>query len=94
MAAGSIVVVAKCPIPGKTKTRLIPLLTEDGAARLSKAMLSDVLSSISSYVRVPEGQAERHGLLTETILLSFRNPSRKSTRFFFMHLGTTTDCSR
>jgi glycosyltransferase A (GT-A) superfamily protein (DUF2064 family) len=44
--AGTIVVVAKCPIPGKSKTRLITLLGEDGSAALAKSMLSDVLLTI------------------------------------------------
>jgi glycosyltransferase A (GT-A) superfamily protein (DUF2064 family) len=43
---GTIVVVAKCPIRGKSKTRLIPLLGQDGSVALAKAMLSDVLLSI------------------------------------------------
>lgn len=43
----AIVVVAKCPIAGKSKTRLIPLLGEEGSARLAKAMLSDVLQTLS-----------------------------------------------
>jgi glycosyltransferase A (GT-A) superfamily protein (DUF2064 family) len=43
---GAIVVVAKCPIPGKSKTRLIPLLGPEGSARLARAMLSDVLVSL------------------------------------------------
>jgi glycosyltransferase A (GT-A) superfamily protein (DUF2064 family) len=44
---GCIVVVAKCPLPGTSKTRLAPLLGEDGAAALARAMLSDVLISLS-----------------------------------------------
>jgi glycosyltransferase A (GT-A) superfamily protein (DUF2064 family) len=43
---GSIVVVAKCPIRGQSKTRLIPLLGQDGSVALARAMLSDVLLSI------------------------------------------------
>jgi glycosyltransferase A (GT-A) superfamily protein (DUF2064 family) len=43
---GAIVVVAKCPIPGKSKTRLIPSLGVPGSAKLAKAMLSDVLTTI------------------------------------------------
>lgn len=39
-------VVAKCPIPGLCKTRLIPLLGEVGAAVLAKAMLKDVVMNI------------------------------------------------
>jgi len=39
-------VVAKCPIPGKSKTRLIPLLGEDGTVELARSMLSDVLLTL------------------------------------------------
>ncbi|KAL9184155.1 hypothetical protein ACHAXT_002241 [Thalassiosira profunda] len=46
---GAIVVFAKCPIAGASKTRLAPLLGDDGAAALARAMLSDVLVSISGY---------------------------------------------
>ena len=48
---GCIIVVAKCPIPSKSKTRLIPLLGEEGAASLAKAMLCDVLVNLSRMVR-------------------------------------------
>lgn len=47
---GAIVVVAKCSIQGKTKTRLIPLLGQEGSARFAQALLSDVLQSLSSCV--------------------------------------------
>ena len=47
---GSIVVVAKCPIPGKSKTRLIPLLGEEGSVRLARGMLSDVIKTIDRCV--------------------------------------------
>jgi glycosyltransferase A (GT-A) superfamily protein (DUF2064 family) len=43
---GSIVVVAKCPIPGQSKTRLIPLLGQESSVALAQAMLSDVLLSV------------------------------------------------
>lgn len=46
----AIVVVSKCPIRGKSKTRLIPLLGEEGAATLAKAMLSDVLMTLTHCV--------------------------------------------
>lgn len=49
-APASIVVVAKCPIPGSSKTRLIPSLGADGAARLAEAMLADVLTTVSECV--------------------------------------------
>jgi hypothetical protein len=47
---GAIVVVAKCPIPGKSKTRLAPLLGAEGSAFLAKALLSDVLVTLSECV--------------------------------------------
>jgi glycosyltransferase A (GT-A) superfamily protein (DUF2064 family) len=46
----TIVVIAKCPIPGKSKTRLIPLLGEEGSVTLAKAMLADILSTLSTCV--------------------------------------------
>ena len=46
---GAIVVVAKCPRSGHSKTRLSPLLGTEGAATLAQAMLSDVLVSLSDY---------------------------------------------
>ena len=52
IVGGAIVVVAKCPIPGSCKTRLVPMLGNDGAANLARAMLSDVLSSICGCVSV------------------------------------------
>jgi hypothetical protein len=50
VARGSIVLVAKCPIPGKSKTRLIPLLGPEGSVVLAKAMLSDVLTTLTECV--------------------------------------------
>lgn len=47
---GAIVLVAKCPIPKKSKTRLIPLLGEEGSAQFAEAMLSDVLEALSGCV--------------------------------------------
>jgi glycosyltransferase A (GT-A) superfamily protein (DUF2064 family) len=42
----AICVVAKCPIPGKSKTRLSSGLTDDGCARMARAMLCDVLAGL------------------------------------------------
>jgi len=47
MVKSAIIVVAKCPIPGRSKTRLSKLVGDHGSALLAKAMLSDVLSTIS-----------------------------------------------
>ena len=49
-AGRAIVVVAKCPIPNKSKTRLLPLLGVRGATQLAKAMLCDVLLTLSKCV--------------------------------------------
>ena len=49
---GSIVLVAKCPRPGHSKTRLIPLLGAEGAADFARAMLSDILANLTRLVRV------------------------------------------
>ena len=51
---GAVCVFAKCPIPGRSKTRLTPLLGEDGAASLATAMLSDILVSLTSCDRLKE----------------------------------------
>ena len=50
VVGGAIVVVAKCPRSGHSKTRLAPLLGTEGAAALAQAMLSDVLVSLSDYL--------------------------------------------
>ena len=47
---GAIVIFAKCPISGCSKTRLSTLLSSDGCASFAQAMLSDVLCSISQHV--------------------------------------------
>lgn len=44
---GSIAIFAKCPIAGRSKTRLSNLLGDEGAANLARAMLSDILTTIS-----------------------------------------------
>ncbi len=47
---GAIVIFAKYPISGSSKTRLSPLLGDDGSASLARAMLSDVIEGISFHV--------------------------------------------
>lgn len=51
--AATIVVVAKCPLPGASKTRLVELLGGTGSAALAQALLSDVVTAISHCVSVP-----------------------------------------
>jgi len=43
MSRTRIVIFAKAPVPGKVKTRLIPALGAEGAARLAKCMLDNTL---------------------------------------------------
>lgn len=44
----TVIVFARAPRPGRTKTRLVPALGEAGAARLHAAMLEDVLATVAS----------------------------------------------
>jgi rSAM/selenodomain-associated transferase 1 len=43
----TLIVFAKYPTPGKTKTRLAPLLGAEGAALLAKTMLEDLLERLA-----------------------------------------------
>lgn len=38
-----IIIFAKAPVPGRVKTRLVPALGEEGAARLARRMLRDTI---------------------------------------------------
>ena len=42
--ATRIVIFAKAPVPGRVKTRLIPILGEAGAARLAERLLADTVA--------------------------------------------------
>jgi uncharacterized protein len=46
--AHAVVVMAKAPITGAVKSRLVPPLTEDEAAALNRCFISDVCASIES----------------------------------------------
>ncbi len=41
--ANALVVMAKAPIPGAVKTRLVPFLSPEEAAELARALLVDQL---------------------------------------------------
>ena len=43
LEGAALVVFAKAPLPGRVKTRLVPLLGEQGAARLHARMIEDTL---------------------------------------------------
>ena len=54
-----IVIFAKAPVPGKVKTRLIPVLGEIGAARLANEMLkATVAAALEAKLATPELCAE------------------------------------
>ena len=42
----ALAVIAKEPVPGLAKTRLVPALGEAGAARAASAMLADTLAAV------------------------------------------------
>jgi uncharacterized protein len=46
-AAVSLIVIAKAPLPGFAKTRLIPDLGSDGASRVAEASLADTLWAVA-----------------------------------------------
>ena len=45
---GALIVIAKEPVPGRVKTRLVPPLTDSEAAHLARAALSDTLRVASA----------------------------------------------
>jgi hypothetical protein len=50
-----IVIFAKAPVPGRVKTRLIPALGEEGAARLAARMLQD---TVREAIKVEAAEVE------------------------------------
>jgi rSAM/selenodomain-associated transferase 1 len=72
----ALIVVGKAPVPGRTKTRLVPPLSNEDAARLSSAFLLDTLRTALSlgWERTtlvhPRGQAEAlRGLVDPRVAL-------------------------
>ena len=51
-AKGKILVFARAPIPGQTKTRLIPALGEAGAARLHAELIHRTLANVTALDNV------------------------------------------
>lgn len=65
-----VLVVAKAPEPGRVKTRLVPLLGEQGAAALCRAMLLDTLETSRlevADVGVLYARAEERAALTALV---------------------------
>ena len=58
-ASVSLIVIAKAPLPGFAKTRLIPDLGPDGASRIAEASLADTLWAVA------EAPARRRILVLE-----------------------------
>ena len=93
MVPNAICVVAKCPIPGKSKTRLASTtgLTDEGCATMAKAMLSDVLmtihtsKSLSSVVKVlyhapaDDDGARRMGSILDQLGIPYKRVSDSSS---------------
>ncbi len=53
--ATRIVIFAKAPVPGRVKTRLIPVLGDAGAARLAQHMLADTVAhAFAARLATPE----------------------------------------
>ena len=44
----AVAIFARAIVPGKTKTRLVPLLGPDGAAELHRALVSDALGKVAT----------------------------------------------
>jgi glycosyltransferase A (GT-A) superfamily protein (DUF2064 family) len=59
MTLGCVVVLAKEPVPGRVKTRLVPPLAHADAARLARAALTDTLETLA------DAPAEHHLLALE-----------------------------
>ena len=51
-AKGAIMVFARAPVPGKTKTRLIPALGAEGAAHLHACLIDRTLSKLTAIDHV------------------------------------------
>ena len=50
--ADALAVMAKAPIPGSVKTRLVPFFSSDEAAELARALLLDQLNHLSAFSSV------------------------------------------
>ena len=77
----SIVVMAKAPRPGRTKTRLSPPLTAEAAAGLYRSMLFDTISRIGSLSDIDAWLAftpdEEEGWFNEVIKPPFQLMSQR-----------------
>ncbi len=51
MHANALVIMAKAPVPGEVKTRLVPPLSPEEASELYRCLLLDLLESLGSFKR-------------------------------------------
>ena len=51
MHANALVIMAKAPLPGEVKTRLVPPLSPEEAAELSRCLLLDLVEGLKSFQR-------------------------------------------
>lgn len=51
MHANALVIMAKAPLPGEVKTRLVPPLSPEEAAELSRCLLLDLIEGLKSFQR-------------------------------------------
>lgn len=100
---GAVVVVAKCPIKGASKTRLSKHISVGGNSHLlSKAMLCDVIASISScsylskvkkVLMYAPGTSEGEGIMSK-ILSDELNLPHKSTPLSTSSASSSTEETR
>src|SRR5580658_5337838 len=64
----ALVVMAKAPVSGAVKSRLVPPLTEDEAAGLSRCFISDVCASVEAAAAIVADETDAHvaGLIAYT----------------------------
>jgi uncharacterized protein len=81
----AIAVFARSPVPGKVKTRLIPSLGGEGAARLHQALLSDTVRKVSRL----SARISQHIFLTQS-----NPPARIAAPSFKVHIQRGRDLGR
>ncbi len=82
MTATRIVILAKAPVPGRVKTRLIPVLGQAGAARLAARMLADTAAAaVAAGLGEPElcatpppGSADWNGFRPAGVQMTDQGP--------------------
>ena len=65
-----ILIFTKAPVPGKCKTRLIPCLGEEGAAKLQERLINKIINDLDDFQLCPFEiwQSETTNYFTERVL--------------------------